>query len=117
MVLLCDTALRQFPIDDILTITTGVLISPRRLEGVYDILSYMADDDLDGIMAHLFQISELAEQTLLNRYPMLKLANDEARSGLALIDQMMIWTARYGDSLAVPQLSVWEIMCAMTVPS
>lgn len=37
---------RQFHISDILTITTGYLVSSRHMEGVYDILNYMTGDEL-----------------------------------------------------------------------
>jgi hypothetical protein len=35
---------RRFHIGDILSITTGKLVSPRLISGVYDILGYMTDD-------------------------------------------------------------------------
>lgn len=37
---------RLFHLGDILSITTGKLVSPRHIEGVYDILNFMTDDDL-----------------------------------------------------------------------
>ena len=37
---------RQFHLGDILSITTDVLLSPRLIEGVYDILNYMTGDTL-----------------------------------------------------------------------
>lgn len=37
---------REFHIGDILSVTTGRLISPRHMEGVYDILNYMTGDNL-----------------------------------------------------------------------
>lgn len=38
--------IRQFHVGDILSITTGRLVSPRHMDGVCDILNYMTDDDL-----------------------------------------------------------------------
>lgn len=35
---------RRFHIGDVLSITTGRLISPRGMDGIYDILGYMTDD-------------------------------------------------------------------------
>jgi hypothetical protein len=35
---------RRFHIGDILSITTGRLVSPRRMDGIYDILGYMTND-------------------------------------------------------------------------
>jgi len=37
---------RAFHLGDILTITTGRLVSPRHMEGVYDILNWMTGDNL-----------------------------------------------------------------------
>ncbi len=37
---------RQFHISDILTITTGRLVSSRHVDGVYDILNWMTGDSL-----------------------------------------------------------------------
>lgn len=38
--------IREFHLGDILSITTGALVSSRGMEGVYDILNYMSGDDL-----------------------------------------------------------------------
>lgn len=38
--------MKEFHISDVLSITTGRLVSNRHVEGVYDILNYMIDDDL-----------------------------------------------------------------------
>lgn len=37
---------KQFHIGDILSITTGRLVSPRHIEGVYDILNHLTADSL-----------------------------------------------------------------------
>lgn len=37
---------RQFQLGDVLSITTGKLVSPRLIDGVYDILNYMTRDNL-----------------------------------------------------------------------
>lgn len=38
--------MRKFHLGDVLSITTGILVSPRYIEGVYDILNYMTNDSL-----------------------------------------------------------------------
>jgi hypothetical protein len=40
------TATRTFHLGDILSITTGRLVSPRHINGVYDILNWMTGDNL-----------------------------------------------------------------------
>jgi len=37
---------KNFHIGDLLSITTGKLVSPRHIEGIYDILNFMTDDNL-----------------------------------------------------------------------
>lgn len=37
---------RDFHLGDILSVTTGLLVSPRHIEGVYDILDWMTGDNL-----------------------------------------------------------------------
>lgn len=40
------TATRKFHLGDILSITTSALVSPRHMDGVYDILNFMTGDNL-----------------------------------------------------------------------
>jgi hypothetical protein len=40
------TTTRTFHLGDILTITTGRLVSPRHVDGIYDILNWMTSDNL-----------------------------------------------------------------------
>jgi len=40
------TDTRDFHLGDILSITTGLLVSPRHIKGVYDILNWMTGDNL-----------------------------------------------------------------------
>lgn len=59
--------IREFHIGDILTVTTGALLSPRHVEGVYDILNYMTGDNL-YIHALPRAIEECGPE-LLRQYP------------------------------------------------
>lgn len=38
--------MKKFHLGDVLSITTGFLVSPRLMSGVYDILNYMTGDNL-----------------------------------------------------------------------
>lgn len=61
---------RQFHLGDILTITTGRLVSPRHMDGVYDILNYMTGDTL---FTHaLPRASRECEEPLREMYPWLR---------------------------------------------
>jgi len=50
---------RTFHLGDILSITTGALVSPRRMDGVYDILNWMTGD---GLFTH--QLPRAADECL-----------------------------------------------------
>jgi hypothetical protein len=50
------TSPRLFHIGDVLSITSGVLLSPRGLTGVKELLSYMTEEDLS-----LYELTAAAE--------------------------------------------------------
>jgi hypothetical protein len=58
---------RAFHLGDILTITTGCLVSPRHIEGVYDILNWMTGDNL--FTHQLPRASRECEGPLLAQHP------------------------------------------------
>jgi len=60
---------RNFHIGDILSVTTGKLVSPRLIEGLYDILGFMAGEPL---WTHqLPRVSNEAAPLLLEQHPQL----------------------------------------------
>lgn len=60
-------AMKTFHIGDILSVTTGRLVSPRHIEGVYDILNHLTADNL---MTHqLPRASRECEPFLRERFP------------------------------------------------
>ena len=60
---------KQFHIGDILSITTDMLVSPRLMKGVYDILNYMTGDNL---MTHqLPRVAKECKPYLIEQYPQL----------------------------------------------
>jgi hypothetical protein len=58
---------KAFHLGDILTITTGCLVSPRHIEGVYDILNWMTGDNL--FTHQLPRASRECEGPLLAQHP------------------------------------------------
>lgn len=62
--------MKKFHLSDILTITTGKLVSTRHMEGVFDILNYMTDDNL--FTHQLPKANQECIQYLLEQYPQLK---------------------------------------------
>lgn len=77
--------MKKFHLGDILAITTGRLVSPRGMEGVYDILNYMTGDNL---WTH--QLSRVAEECrpyLLKQYP--QFSKENMHSELIKLDKML----------------------------
>lgn len=59
---------KRFHIGDILSITDGHLVSPRKMDGIYDILGWMTRED--GLFTHqLLRAAEDAKPTLIAAFP------------------------------------------------
>lgn len=97
---------KHFHIGDVLSVTTGCLVSPRLIGGVYDILNYMTDESL--YTHQLPRVCEEAAPVLLKRHP--HLANVDT-SGVnqetwrAWLDERV---REFGETLPVPKLSTDE---------
>jgi len=61
--------MRKFHLGDVLSVTTGCLVSPRGIDGVYDILNFMTGDSL--FTHQLVRAAEVAAPVLLARFPQL----------------------------------------------
>ncbi|MFE7744461.1 hypothetical protein [Nocardia sp. NPDC057455] len=80
---------KQFHIGDILSVTTGVLVSPRHIGGVYDILQWMTGDVL---WTHqLPRACEECAPALGEQFP--ELAAVEVPEGLNSEDEVLDWLA------------------------
>lgn len=64
------TETKPFHLGDILSITTGRLVSPRHIDGVYDILNWMTGDNL--FTHQLIRASRECEEPLLAQHPDLR---------------------------------------------
>lgn len=60
---------KPFHIGDILSITTGRMVSPRHMEGIYDILNYMTGDNL--FTHQLRRAADACKPALLEQHPIL----------------------------------------------
>lgn len=63
------TRQKDFDLGDILSITTGRLVSPRKIGGVYDILNYMTGESL--FTHQLVRASKTCKPELLRQHPQL----------------------------------------------
>jgi hypothetical protein len=100
-----------YGLDDILSITTGRLLSRRHVEGLYDILNYMTGDNL---MTHqLPRAATVCGPALLDQHPQLRdVAPPEGDS--ITQEELFAWLDRaeeeYGKTLPVQPVAsdVWE---------
>jgi hypothetical protein len=92
---------KLFHLGDVLTITTGKLVSKRHMEGVYDILNFMTQDSL--FTHQLPRASEEMRPILLKQHPQLaSVSGDEVtpENFAAWIDGKC---AEFGEELLVTQ--------------
>jgi hypothetical protein len=92
---------KRFHIGDIISAGAGVLVSPRLLEGVYDILSFMAGEP---VFTHQIpRIGKEARVALLRQNPSLGRAFDETKdvtpdNWRSWLDR---WIERHGEYMLV----------------
>jgi hypothetical protein len=103
-----DVTTRDFHIGDILSITSGKLVSPRHIGGVYDILNWMTGDNL---MTHqLPRASRECEVPLREQHP--DLAAVEVPDSVNSEESLLFWlaeqTATYGETRPVQPLQAGD---------
>ena len=95
---------RLFHLSDILSITTGRLVSNRGMEGVYEILNFMTRDNL--FTHQLGRASLECKPELLNQHPQLSTVTGDDVTP----DNFNIWIeeqcSEFGEQLMVQQLPV-----------
>lgn len=106
---------KQFHLGDVLSITTGRLVSPRHIDGVYDILNFMTGDNL---FTHaLPRASDECKPYLVAQFPQLvgaemdsaiaelgdalKAKTDKAGAEKIVADWLAKQVAKYGEMFAV----------------
>ena len=97
-----ESATRNFHIGDILSITTGRLVSPSHMQGVYAILNYMTDDDL--FTHQLPRAGEECKPYLLAQHPQLATVNAEEVTRDNWREWLKEQIARFGYHLPVAPL-------------
>lgn len=114
---------RPYPLADILTVTTGRLLSHRHMDGLYDLLGYMTGDNL--FTHQLPRAADVCGPALLAQHP--QLANVTPPDGLDAPD-LMAWLTnterQHGEQLPVAPLAdgAWqhrnpiEELCDMVGP-
>jgi hypothetical protein len=95
---------RPFHLGDILTITTGLLVSPRHVDGIYDILNFMTGDNL--FTHQLPRAMDECGPALLDQHPQLRaVKTPEEFDGKEHVDRWLAeQVARFGEVLPVAPL-------------
>ncbi|MGA5372315.1 hypothetical protein ACPCSD_14705 [Streptomyces griseoincarnatus] len=114
---------RAYPLADILTMTTGRLLSPRHMDAVYDLANWMTGDNL---MTHqLPRAADACGPALLAQHPQLQGVEPPADID---VPDLMAWLANaereHGEHLPVAPLAAgqWdrqdplEELCDMVGP-
>lgn len=99
---------KTFHIGDILSCTTGRLLSPTGMSGIYEILNYMTGDDL---MTHqLVRAAKVVEPVLKAAFP--DLAGVTVPEFDGDVDKISAWFDEqvriYGETREVEPLAVWQ---------
>ena len=76
---------KQFHLGDVLSIATNRLVSPRHIDGVYDILNFMTGDNL--FTHQLPRASDECKPYLVEQFP--HLATAEMDSAIAELDDVL----------------------------
>lgn len=101
------TDTRVFPLADILSATTGKLLSHRHMAGIYEILNYLTGQSL--FTHQLGDACDKAKPALLEQHP--QLADVCPPDGLDKPD-LMAWLVEaeraHGETLEVTPLADWE---------
>lgn len=93
---------RTFHLGDVLTVTTGLLLAPRGMEAVYDILNFMTGDDL--YTHQLPRARNECASYLLRQHPHLAgivVKDVTPENFVARLEEL---TAEYGETLLVTPL-------------
>lgn len=99
---------RDFHIGDILSVTTGKLVSLRHVDGIYDLLNWMTGE---SVFTHQIpRISREARPVIIAFHPQLQQASDEANevNGDNWRSWLDTWIARYGETLPIPKMTIAE---------
>lgn len=94
--------MKHFHIGDLLSVTTGYLVSPTGIGGVYEILNYMTDDNL---FTHaLPRAAEACRGPLLAQHPQLATADCTGIDTYNHAARLAALVAQFGETLPVAPL-------------
>jgi len=97
---------KKFHLGDVLSITSGKLVSPRLMDGVYDILNYMTGENL--FTHQLPRAGDVCGPYLLKQFPRLKDADCEGINQENWKECLDTLVKEYGETLEVEPLPKGE---------
>ncbi len=102
----------KFHIGDILSVTTGKLLSPKRMEGVYEILDFLTGE---GLYTHeLPHASKFMTPYVLKQLPQLAEEDGKEVNPESFESCLKKYVKKYGEYLELKSCSgVWEDRDAM----
>ncbi len=105
-----DTPLtpRAFDLGDILSVTTGILMSPRRIDGIYDILNFLTGDSL--FTHQLPRACRQCRPEVLRQHPQLADVTLEAMGADDVGPTLARLKSQYGETLPLTPLVAYEGM-------
>lgn len=100
------TTMREFHLGDVLSVTTGILMSPTRMDGVYAILNYMTGDSL--FTHQLPRACKQAGPAILAQHPRLASIELDAMTPETVAQTLARLVAEYGEQWPLTPLSEYE---------
>ena len=93
---------KTFHLGELLSVTTGVLMSPKGIGGVYDILNWMSSDDL--FTHQLPRVCDECKPYLLKQFPRLAGADLSGITPENFTDRLAGLVSLYGEFFEVEKL-------------
>ena len=93
---------KEFHLGDVLSITTGRLVSPRHMDGIYDILNFLTGDNL--FTHQLPRASDECKPYLLEQFPQLNEVDASGVNGKNHEQWLTEQVAKYGEKFTVKPL-------------
>ena len=99
---------KAFPTGAVLSVVIDVLVSENHIAGVYEVLNWMTGESL--YTHQLPRVGGEAAPVIIAMYPELSAAVTEAEqvNGENWREWLATWKARYGETIAVPKLTIAE---------
>lgn len=99
---------RAFPLDEVLTVTTGRLVARRHMDGVYDVLNHMTGDNLSTLQ--LLRAADACLPVVLAQHPDLAAvtADQVPSTAEAIWPWLEALERQYGAERSLVPLAEWE---------